>query len=41
VNDQEIKLEFINTNEQLADGFTKAVTLEKLQQLKIHARITN
>ncbi|KAG6487976.1 hypothetical protein ZIOFF_056734 [Zingiber officinale] len=40
VSDKKIQLKFINTNEQLADGFTKAVSSGKIEQLRNHVRIT-
>ncbi|KAG6520057.1 hypothetical protein ZIOFF_017087 [Zingiber officinale] len=40
VSDKKIQLKFINTNEQLADDFTKAVSSGKIEQLRNHVRIT-
>ncbi|KAG6521833.1 hypothetical protein ZIOFF_018966 [Zingiber officinale] len=40
VSDKKIQLKFINTNKQLADGFTKAVSSGKIEQLRNHVRIT-
>lgn len=41
VGNEEMQLKFVNTNEQLTDGFTKAVSSEKLEQFKSYFRITN
>jgi hypothetical protein len=41
VNKKEIQLEFINTNDQLADILTKFVSIEKFQQFKEFLKITN
>ena len=41
VQEGEIQLEFLNTNEQLPDLFTKVVTPEKFVEFKKNMRITN
>ena len=41
VQEEEIQLEFVNTNEQLADVFTKVGTSEKLEEFKKNIGITN
>lgn len=41
VQKEEIQLEFVNTNEQLADIFTKAVASEKFNKFKAQMKITN
>jgi hypothetical protein len=41
VQEGEIQLEFLNTNEQLPDLFTKVVTSEKFVEFKKNMRITN
>ena len=41
VQKNEIQQEFVNTNKQLADIFTKVVASEKFSKLKAHMKITN
>ncbi|KAL5730657.1 hypothetical protein ACHQM5_003455 [Ranunculus cassubicifolius] len=41
VNKREIQLEYVNTNEQLADIFTKAVSTEKFNYFRECLKITN
>lgn len=41
VNKEEVCLEFISTNDQLADFLTKAITAEKLQKTKDMLKIAN
>ena len=41
VQKEEIKIEFVNTIEQMADVFTKATTTEKLEDFKTFTKITN
>lgn len=41
VNEKEISMEFINTNNQPADFLTKAVTSEKFEKFKRQVKITN
>ena len=41
VNKEEIQMTFLNTNEQLADSFTKPVSSEKLEQFKKFTKIAN
>ncbi|KAM7516529.1 hypothetical protein LguiA_006112 [Lonicera macranthoides] len=41
VQKEEIQLEFVNTNEQLADIFTKTVASEKFNKFKAQMKITN
>lgn len=40
MNKKEIQLEFINTNDQLADILTKFVSIEKFQPFKEFLKIT-
>ena len=41
VKKDDIQLEFVNTNKQLVDVFTKAITIEKFQQARDTLGITN
>ena len=41
VNNGEISMEFVNTNDQPADILTQTVTLEKFDKFKNQLKITN
>lgn len=41
VNNEQVKLEFVNTNDQPSDMLTKPLTIEKFEKFKFMLNIAN